>query len=422
MMQTLAHAAYDVLGTIGVVLAAPVVPWMWYRGWTEGLAQRLGAVPLPDSGFARRPVWLHAASVGETLAALPVVSALRRSHPELPWIVSNTTVSGRAVAQREMHPEVSTLLPIDAARIVDRVFARARPRLLIVVENEIWPGLLRAAERSGARIVFVNARMSERALRGYSWARPLFVAALGHVDSFCAQSAEDAARLCALGAPGERVRVTGQLKAGRPAPQATAPVAFGDRLVVVAASTQPGEEICVLDACATLWRDHPDLLLVLAPRRPERFDEVAGLLRERAIVFRRRSDGELTLPRQTRVLLLDTLGELAAFYGAARGVFVGGTVAPLGGHNVLEPATAAVAVSFGVHVDNVRAAARALLAATAAAQIEDATALAAHWGKLLADDSRAVEMGRNARAVADELAGAVPATVAVVESYLEETT
>lgn len=416
-MRALAHAAYDVLGAAALALAVPALPWMWYRGWTDGLAQRLGAVPLPASGLARRPLWLHAASVGETLAALPVFEALRQAHPGLPWVVSTTTLTGRAVAAREMRPEVSTLLPLDALRIVDRAMERIRPQVVIVVENEIWPGLLRAAQHCGARIVFINARLSDGALRGYSLARPLFATALQRVDVFCAQSEEDAARLRAIGAPAERIRVTGQLKAGR-ALAGAVPVSTGERPVLVAASTQPGEEEFVLDACAPLWADHPDLLLVLAPRRPQRFADVAALLDRRGIGYRRRSAGDVVVPGTARVLLLDCVGELAAFYQAARGAFVGGTVAPLGGHNVLEPAVAGIPVSFGVHVDNVRASADALLAASAAVRVGESAALAAHWRGLLADADAARAMGERARTVAAALAGAVAATVAVVESLI----
>lgn len=419
MMRVLAHAAYDVLGAAAAALAVPALPWMWYRGWTEGLTERLGAVPLPAAGTACRPLWLHAASVGETLAALPVYEALRRAHPELPWVVSNTTLTGRAVTRRVLRPEVSTLLPIDALGIVDRAVARLRPRLLVVVENEIWPGLLRAAERCGARIVFVNARLSERALRGYSLARPLFAAALARVDAFCAQSRDDAARLRALGVADDRLHVTGQLKAGRTV-TGEAPVAIGNRTVLVAASTQPGEEHFVLDACSHLWPDYPNLVLVLAPRRPERFEEVAALLQERGVSHCRRSAGDATLPPAARVLLLDTVGELAAFYGTARGAFVGGSVAAIGGHNVLEPAVAGIPVSFGIHTDNVRSSAEALLEAAAAVRVGDSGALAAHWRQLLADPDAARRTGERARAVAAQLAGAVPATVAIIEALLRE--
>jgi 3-deoxy-D-manno-octulosonic-acid transferase len=411
--------AYEVAAAAALAAALPALPWLWYRGYTDGLSQRLGAVAPPPGGFAERPLWLHAASVGETLAALPLVEALRGRHPQVPWVVSNTTVTGRAVAQREIAPAVSTLLPVDALRIVDRALARLRPRALIVVEGEIWPGLLRAADRAGAAIVVVSAQLSERSLRRSLWARPLFAAALRRVDALCAQSEEDARRLRRLGAAAERLHVTGNLKAGRAAVGAAAlPIALGERPVLVAASTQPGEEELVLAAAERLWVDRPEMLLVLAPRRPQRFDEVAAILRRRGVPAQRRSAGDAAVREESRVLLLDTLGELAAFYGAARAVFVGGTIAPLGGHNVLEPAAAGVAVSFGPSLDNVGAAAAALRAAAAGVEVADAEALAGHWAEMLARPERAHEAGRRARQVAAELAGAVDATLRVIEPLL----
>ncbi len=416
MKEAGAHLAYDIAVSAALALA---VPWLWYRGAAEGLGERLGNVPLPRGGFTERPLWMHAASVGETRAALPLFERLRQRSPSVPWIVSNTTVTGRAVARREMQPAVSTLLPVDSLRIVDRVFARARPRALIVVENEIWPGMLRAADAAGASIVLVSARMSPRALRRYLRVKPLFRAALGRVDAICAQSEDDAARWRELGAPAERVHVTGNLKAGgadlAPGPPA---IELGDRVVLVAASTQPGEESFVLDACERVWRAHPEALLVLAPRRPERFDEVATLLERRGMSYRRLSASETAMPMESQVLLVDTLGELAGFFPGARGAFVGGTVAPIGGHNVLEPASVGVAVSFGPNLDNVRASARALCSATAAVSVSSPADLAAHWGEMAASADSAREMGGRARAVAADLADAVPATLAVIEPLL----
>lgn len=421
--ESAAAIAYEVAGATALVAALPVLPWLWYRGHTEGLTERLGGVPAPAGGFSQPPLWLHAASVGETLAALPLVEALRRRHPEMPWVVSNTTLSGRAVARREIAPEVSTLLPLDPLRIVDRAFARLRPRALIVVEGEIWPGLLRAADHCGAVIAMVSAQLSDRSLRRSLWAQPLFAAALRRVDAVCAQTASDADRLRELGAPVERIHITGNLKAGRVAAASDAalaalPVSVGERPLLIAASTQPGEEDLVLDAASRLWTEWPDALLLLAPRRPERFAEVAALLDRRGVPFERRSASEAAVQARSRVLLLDSLGELAAFLPAARGVFVGGTVASLGGHNVLEPAAVGVAVSFGPSLENVRTAADALLGAGAAVMVRDSESLAAHWRELLRSPAVAAELGQRGHIVAVRLAAAVDATLRIVEPLL----
>ncbi len=419
MSDRLAYAAYDAAGIAAAALALPLLPWFLYRGWGDGLTQRLGSLALPAGGLAAPPIWLHAASVGETFAVLPLFRALRERHPEVPWVVSTTTLSGRAVAEREMDGALATLLPIDALGCIDRVFARLQPRALIVAESEVWPGMLRAAARNGASISYVSARLSKRALRRYSWVQPLFGSALRRVDVFCAQSEEDAANLRALGVGAAAIRVTGNLKAGRQIAAGEPPLAGVDeRPLFVAASTQEGEEVFVLDACAALWRDGGDALLVLGPRRPERFDAVAHLLSERHLPFQRRSHGESAVAASTRVLLIDTLGELASFYRHARGVFVGGTIAPLGGHNVLEPATAGAAVAFGPHLDNVRAAAAALSEAGAAVEVEATEHLARHWRSLLDDGAAAEQMGERALAVARRRSSALAATVAAVEPHL----
>ncbi len=416
MKETGAQLAYDVVGSAALAVALPL---LWCRGGTEGLGQRLGAVPIPPGGFARPPLWLHAASVGETLAVLPLFERLRQRSPSVPWVVSNTTVTGRAVARAEMAPAVSTLLPVDSLRIVDRVFARVQPRALIVVESEIWPGMLRAAERVGASIVVVSARMSAGALRRYLWCKPLFQSALGRIDAICAQTGDDAARLRELGAPAGCVHVTGNLKAGRFEVANRSPVVeLGDRSVLIAASTQPGEERFVLDACELVWASHPDTLLILAPRRPERFDEVAAMLDRLGVSYQRRSASESAVRADCKVFLVDTLGELTSLFPIARAAFVGGTIAPIGGHNILEPATAGIAVSFGPDLENVRPSAQALCASSAAVEVSDPESLASHWTEMVAEPDRAREMGRRARAVAADLAGAVPATLAVIEPFL----
>lgn len=412
-----AYAAYDLAGVALAALAVPIFPWLWYTGRTAGAAQRLGWTP-PTPGI-ERPVWLHAASVGETLAAVPLVEALRqRDAGAFPLVVSNTTMTGRTVARREIAPEVSTLLPMDALRIVDRVFATARPRMLIVVETEIWPGLLRAAHRAGAPVAVVSGRMSERSVRRYRLLGPLFRTALGFVDTFCMQSEADARRVLSLGIAADRVRVTGNLKAARSPTERPSLGGLEPRPVFVAASTQPGEEDLVIEACSQLWHEAPEVLLVLAPRRPERFDGVAALLERTGVPFQRRSEAETEVRPHTRVFLLDTLGELAGYIGAARAVFVGGTIAPVGGHNVLEPAASAVPVSFGPNLDNVRAAARALVAAGGAVEVRDAGELAVHWKEMLDDAEIARAVGQRAAGVAADRAGAVAATIEQVQTLL----
>lgn len=398
----LAYWGYDAVAGLAALLALPAWPWLRRRGLGEGIGERLGRVPEAAAALAAPPIWLHCASVGEALSATPLVTRLRERCPQRPLVVSTTTVTGRAVARDELHADVATLLPVDALHIVDRVFRRLRPRALLVVETEIWPGLFRAAARVGAPIAMISGRVSARTVAHGRWAGPLLPAALSQVAVFGMQTADDAERIVALGAPPARVYVTGSLKAARVPPVAEAPPLAGleTRRVLIAASTQPGEEEFVLQAFAPLRKVYRDAALVLAPRRPERFDEVAGLLDAARLRWVRRTTAGAAVPADVEVVLLDTVGELARFFGVAWVVFVGGTVAPLGGHNVLEPAAHGRAVAFGPHTDNVAAAAEALCAADAGEMVRTPGALVEYCDGLLARRETATAAGDRARAVA----------------------
>lgn len=415
----LAYCAYDALGGLAALLAVPAWPWLRRRGFGDGLGERLGWLPASAAALAAPPLWLHCASVGEALSAAPLVGRLRERCPQRPLVVSTTTLTGRAVARDELQADCATLLPVDALHAVDRVFRRVRPRALIVVETELWPGLFRAAARVGAPIAVVSGRLSARTVERARLAGPLFAAALAHVAVFGMQTAADAERIVALGAPAERVHVTGSLKAARQAAPAPPPLhGLEPRRVLVAASTQPGEEEFVLQAFATLRRVYRDALLVLAPRRPERFDAVAELLTASGLGWVRRTTLAAAVPADVAVLLLDTVGELTRFFPAAAAVFVGGTVAPLGGHNVLEPAAAGRPVAFGPHLDNVRAAAEALCAAEAGRIVRTPGELAEWFDPLLARREAADAAGARARAVALARAESLERTWALLAPLL----
>jgi 3-deoxy-D-manno-octulosonic-acid transferase len=416
----LAYLGYDALGGVAALLALPALPWLIKRGYGEHAGERLGRLPPAALQLAAPPIWIHCASVGETRSAAPLVARLRERVPQRPLVMSTTTVSGRAVAHGDLGADAATLLPLDALRIVDRVFRRVRPRVVIVVETELWPGLLRAADRVGAAVAIVSGRLSARGLDRYRWAGPLFPAALARVAAFGMQSAADAERIVALGAPAERVRVTGTLKASPPPPAGGAPPLAGldGRRVLIAASTQPGEEELVLHAFSVLRRVYRDALLIVAPRRPERFDAVAELMAAARMPFARRSALDGAVGADVQVLLLDTLGELVRFLPAAWVTFVGGTVAPLGGHNVLEPATYGKPVAFGPHTDNVADAAAALSAAGGGAVVRTASELAAYWDGLLAQRAAAEAAGARARSVAASRSDALEHTWALLAPLL----
>ena len=415
---------YDAIGIALGTLAAPTVPLLSVTRAGTGLGERLGQIPAAMRAVAAgRPVWIHAASVGEVLAAAPLVDALRARWPERPVVFSTTSLTGRAAAQRLAGVSGAMLLAVDLRCIVEAALRAVAPRALIVMETEIWPALFSAADAAHVPVAIVSGRVSPGAARRYRLAQPFVRAALRHATVLAMQTDGDAERIRALGAPAERVRVIGSLKYARvpsaPASAASATL-FGlnGRPVLVAASTQPGEETVVLDACADLWSSYPDCLLIVAPRRPERFDEVDALLGQRQARRQRRSQIGAGVRPDTQVLLLDSVGELPGLLAGARGVFVGGTIADLGGHNLLEPAAAGTAVCFGPHTQNVAEAAAALLASGGGVCVRDAAELRALWLRLLAEPEQARAMGMRARSVIRARAAVLDDTLAVLEPLL----
>jgi len=418
------YGFYDLVTHIVALLSLPVLPLLWLTRHGAGLGERLGRVP---EGVRRldRPIWIHAASVGEVLSAAPLVAALRQSRPARQILVTTTSLTGRTTAAEQLRPDAVMQLPIDLRGIVGGALRTVRPRCLIIVETELWPGLLRGAATQGIPVAVVSGCISPATARFYARLPRLARAMLSHVRVFAMQSRDDAQRIVAVGARAADVHVVGSLKYARGAatdvPAAAALVAWVQgRPVVVAASTHPGEEDLAVDACQRLWPTHPDLLLIIAPRRPERFDAVAEHLRDRGVVMQRRSALEAAVDPPTQVLLLDSIGELAAIFPIVCAAFVGGTLVPVGGHNVLEPATFAKPVAFGPHTENVGDAAADLLAANAGQQIHDASELAAFWGDLLDHPRRAVALGERGRAVVAARADVVARTLALLAPNLDE--
>lgn len=415
--EQVAQAAYDLAGILAMFLCLPVLPFLLARGGVSALRQRLGL--LPKRRAVARPVWLHAASVGETLTALPLVAELRRRMPETPILLSTTSTTGRDVALREAGADLVTLLPVDVPCVVDRFVRRVRPRCLILLETEIWPGLLRAVDRTGAPSVVVSGRLSARSLGRYRWAAPLFRTAVRRIAVFGMQTAEDAERLVSMGASPARVHVTGSLKGGvLPTAGLAAPVGgLSGRRVLIGASTQPGEEEFLLESCAGLWPRCPDLLLLLAPRRPERFGAVRQMVEARGLRCESRSAARPELAADTQVFLLDSTGELPRFFSQATAVFVGGTVAPLGGHNVLEPASFAKPVAFGPHTANVAAAAARLIETGGGRLVSRPVELATFWDEMLSDSHASARLGALAE-TACEGALALERTWQILAPYL----
>lgn len=402
------------------------LPWVFlYLAWRahrqpEYLChwnERLGAAPR----LAGRPViWVHAVSVGETRAAAPLIQALRANYPDHTLLITHTTPTGRATGAQLFGGEVvQSYLPYDLPWCVRRFFARTQPRLAVILETEIWPNLLTACAWQGVPVFLVNARLSARSARGYARLGPLTRASLERFTGIAAQTAADAERLRRLGA--RQVVVTGNLKFDVPPPADAARraaelrAAFAGRFVWLAASTREGEEDLLLDALAAL--DLPDLLLVIVPRHPQRFEAVARAIAMRGLKFARRSEGRAPAA-DTRVYLGDSLGELPAFYAAADLAFIGGSLLPYGGQNLIEAAAAGVPVLIGPHTWNFAEAAEQAVTCGAALRVAGVGELVAAVKALYADGARRQVMAAAGRAYAQAQQGATERVMALLRPAL----
>lgn len=370
-------------------------------------------------------VWVHAVSVGEILAAGALLERLRAELPEAPLFVSTTTLAGRGMAERKLAGLADGVFyaPIDYVSIVRRVLRTLRPSVVVVLETEIWPNLFRETRRAGCGLLMVNGRISDRAMPRYRRWRMFFGPALELPQVILAQSESLRARFLELGAPADRCRVGGNLKydirPGEPSKVVAEWVrGTGAREVWIAASTMPpDEESTVIAAFERLRLRHTRLLLILAPRKPERFDLTADKLREAGIPFARRSAiGAVELPG---VLLLDSIGELAGLFALADVVFMGGSIVTHGGHNVLEPAVFAKPIVCGPHMQNFRDIDAAFRAAGAIAEARDAESLAEVTSAILSDPARARELGERARRCAESEGGATGRAIAEIRMARE---
>ncbi len=387
------------------------------RALSRELPQRLGRAP---GGPA--PIWVHAASAGEVAAASPLVERLagRPSHPAV--LLTTTTAAGRDRALETPGVSAAGLAPLDFGWAVARFLKTVRPSVVVLVETELWPHLIELSRDRGARVVLVNGRVSPRSFARYRLVRPLLAPFLARLELVCAQTEDDASRFRALGAG--NVVVTGNLKYDRlraadpkPAENALERLGWGQSRVITAASTHPGEEEQVIAAFLEARKRAPGLRLVLAPRHVERAADAVATARRFGLKTARWSRPEELAP-QADALVLDTLGVLASFFPHSFASFVGGTLVPVGGHNVLEPALAGCPVLFGPHTEHTAQTARLLESAGAAFCAEDGARLAQLLVELVGDPARAQEQGRLARKTAESLRGAAGRTLAWLEPVL----
>lgn len=458
------HLIYSMLTGLAALL---LLPYWIFQGLRHGkyfsnLGQRLGLSFPTLSKLDRREgaIWVHAVSVGEALSGLTLVRRLKEKYPKRPLIVSTTTMTGQQLVRERMpFADAVIYFPLDWAFCVRRALAAVKPTVVVVLETEIWPNFLREAGRQNIPVVFVSGRISDKSFNRYQkyfkrvgfFLRPLLKSALGYATAFLMQSEKDAERIRFLGAPTERVSVGGNLKYDMELPAST-PIAqwletearrHSRSPVIVAGSVVATEEPLALIAFGVLQGEFPRALLVLAPRKPERFEAAAEFIEESHRKFIRRSQLSVAAAAQgspdsaatngtssngtssngslsddVTVVLLDSIGELASVYRVADGAFVGGSLVPSGGHNILEPAAFGKIPVFGPSMENFSEIASRFVGAQAAIQVENPEDAGVAWIELLRDPERRQRMSGNAKLLVDSSRGATGRAVAEIGKHL----
>ena len=429
MISSFYSFLYSAALGLGLLVSLPywLLQMVRHGKYRAGFAERMGRVParlhLPRG---EEPViWIHAVSLGEVLAVGGLVEELGRRFPRRRIVISTTTDTGQVLARQRFGEANVFYFPVDFAFAIRAYLSALRPQLVVIAETEFWPNFLRLAHAGGARIAIVNARISDRSWPKYRRFRGLLKRALIHVDAFMAQTEEDASRLREIGAIPERVRVTGNLTFGIAAPSPPVIVESlkksiemsGSGPVLVCGSTVEGEEALLLKAFENVLVQHPEAVMILAPRHPERVREVSTLIEKMSIRFFRRSDWNGEGLGGT-VLLLDTIGELAALYALADIAFVGGSLVPRGGHNIIEPAQYGVATVVGNHTENFRDIV-SLFQSRDAVRIVGPAELPLVFLDLLANEAERRELGKRAAETMRSQAGATARTADGLQQLLE---
>ena len=418
---------------IGAGIASlPYLLWRCLRGATylQDLSERFGGVSFPH-GEPEGCLWFHAASVGEVQALQPIIAALHDRFPSRPVVLSTFTPVGKGLAQKVV-PQAARvfLLPVDLPWIVGRMARRLRPSALIVQETELWPNLFRELGRLRVPIVLVNGRLSPRSFRRYARVRPFMRRVLANVSLILAQSDSSAQRFQRLGVPAHKVQTVGNTNIDRALNQAEQPTPphpmaplLAARQLLVAGSTHEGEEAILLSVYQRLRAQHPGLCLVLAPRHLERVETVARHVQARNLsaIRRSRHPGESASDSWPDVIILDTLGELVAFYKLCTVAFVGGSLVPIGGHNILEPVMFAKPVLFGPHMHHFPELADLLRNADGAIQVRDENDLYTYTAHLLANPAEAAAMGQRALRALGSNRGALQRTCEALAEVIGST-
>jgi 3-deoxy-D-manno-octulosonic-acid transferase len=425
------YLLYSALLAIGLLVSLPywLLQMLRHGKYHEGLGERLGGLPRRFDKVSDSPtIWVHAVSVGEVLAVSGLISELRRRFPQHRIVISTTTSTGQRLARKRFGEEIVFYFPLDFAFAIRPYLRALRPEMIVIAETEFWPNFLRLAHASGARIVVVNARISNRSWPGYRRFGSLLSGVLQRIDLFLAQTEEDARRLREIGAPAQRIQVKGNLKFDA-APPSPPPIIASLRAafqraeagpILVCGSTMEDEEPLLLRAFENVLASYPRAMMILAPRRPERFGQVSGLLQHLAIRFWRRSlwSGD---PLSGGVFLIDTIGELASLYSLGDVAFVGGSLVPRGGHNIIEPAQYGLPIIVGNHTENFRDIV-GLFQSRDAVRMVGPAEFPLVLMELLSNEVERRALGRRAAETLQSQTGATQRTLAALEKLLEPAT
>jgi len=396
---------YNVILTCFLILYIPYLflqSLLWKQPQKQ-LKERLGSFPDLSS---KKPIWIHAASVGEVLCSIPLLKRIKKEVPNCEIVLTTMTSTGNETAKK-LIPEADRILffPIDHPFTIRRAIRKIGPRLLLIAETELWPNLLRSCGRKQIPVVIFNGRISEKSFRGYLLLKSFFKRCMKDISLFLMQTGEDRSRIIEIGAPPERTGVAGNIKFDQVFPSLTREATVGlsgslglqgKETILIAGSTHQGEEEIFIQLFKDLRKVHPHLILILAPRHLDRLDEVEKLLRNEGLSWKRRA----SLSGQDRkeisgVILLDTMGELMRFYSLGTLVFIGGSLVPIGGHNPLEPLFFKKCVLFGPHMFNFLEISRHLIAEGGAILVKDKEGLSSQLKRLLSDEKARNEVGEN---------------------------
>jgi 3-deoxy-D-manno-octulosonic-acid transferase len=418
-----------------IFLASPRLLWNAARKgkYRQGYAAKFfGLVPRrPSAGSDKKCLWLHAVSVGEVNLLAPLLALIKKERPDWQCVVSTTTATGMALAQKKYSDLTVFYCPLDFTWAVKAALRRIRPDVLVLAELELWPNLVRFARQSGARVAVVNGRLSEHSFKGYRRIRWLLSGLLRRIDLLAVQDETYARRFRELGAEPDSVHVTGSMKYDGAQTDRDNPLTarlrelagIGDNDIVwLAGSTQEPEEAAAIDVYRKLSPQWPRLRLIVVPRHPDRFDAVARLLAASGLAWQRRTDlGKQVSNPAARVLLVDAVGELGAWWGTAAIAFVGGSLGNRGGQNMIEPAAYGAAVSFGPNTRNFRDIVSTMLAAEAAVVVADAGELEQFVKRCLENPQFTAELGSRVRRLVLGQQGATQRTFQLLTALVEST-